>query len=223
MILSRPKLASGKKVRADANGPQPRLSAGVLDTDDAPLPRAGAAAWSGTKIAVSLLVAFLALGAAIAAILAATVLAPIPTDGERVLVLRNAYPVGQVPAGAQVYVAADPAADGALGKIYQAIAGVRAGSVVEVVAGPAATVTTDPQTGEIIADGTPTGYYGQVAPRDLGRQYVAICHFGACDLGEAVLVDQQAVIGEAKGFVTLSGVTAVPAPPTQSPTAEGAP
>lgn len=143
-------------------------------------------------------------------LVAAVTVAPILKAGSsHALVLRNAYPVGQVPADTHVYASTRPVDYSLTGKAWQVFHGVEAGSVVQIVTGPNSVVRTDAK-GWIIADGKRTAYRGKVARQNLTRQYIAICVAGACDTGAAVRVDQDAVVGEVRKRVTWGGLTEFP-------------
>lgn len=199
--MTRPRLASGRRrLRQDhtVNAPKLAANAPIIHVDRQPLwLRLSRAALGWGAVALVLTVA-------VYAVLAATVMVVMRAGDRHVVVLRNAYPVGQVPAGAYVYVSSAPVDYSHTGKLKQATVGVPAGSVVQIVAGPTGQVATD-NNGYITVDGARTPYQGQVTPRRLARQYVAICIVGACEPGQAVLVGQDTVIGAAKGYLTLTG------------------
>ena len=146
------------------------------------------------------------LGFAIYTVLALTVLVVVRVDGQNAAVLRSAFPVGQAPSGAYAYVSTAPNDNSLVGKAKQATVGADAGSVVQIVAGPYNRISTD-ERGYIVSDGQATAYRGDVDDYALDGEYVAICVTGACDPGSAVLIGQHNIIGEVKGFVTLSGIT----------------
>jgi hypothetical protein len=202
------RFSSGKRMRIDTNGRIP-APAGYGDTSR--IIQTG----DPTKEAVPVRIArniagftFLlgVLGVLVYAVLAVTVLVVMPADGQKALVLRGAFPVGQAPSGAYAYVSADPVDYSFTGKVAQATTGVKSGSVVQIVAGPTASITTDDR-GFIVADGKRTDFQGQVTARELRREYVAICVAGWCDPGKTVLIPQDNIVGGVKGFVGLGGIT----------------
>lgn len=208
----RPRLSSGPTVDlAPGNGPDlaERAPDLQLAPDREPVLRRGLRTMA--QIAVLTLVLTIAIGA----VLSATVMVGLSAgDGSRfALVLRGAYSIGSIPQGATVYVSSQPAAQDAIGHLGEAAAGVPGGSVVTIVAGPNAVITT--KAGVVHADGKSTGTRVKVNNIALDRQYVALCVSGSgCTPGEAVIVPQQNVIGAVKGYLSTTGyrtVTPVPA------------
>jgi hypothetical protein len=202
----RARLASGERTRLDTDTRTPALAgtsgARVVRTGDsrAPLPL------RVLRQTVGLIALLAGIGVAIYAVLAITVLVVLSSGDDKALVLRGAYPVGQAPTGAYVYVSSTAADHTFSGKVAQAINGVPSGSVVQIVAGPATKIGTDAD-GYIVADGERTEFQADVDPYTLGREYVALCVSGACTPGEAVLVGQDNVIGAVKGYVSAAGLT----------------
>lgn len=160
-------------------------------------------------LAAALLVAALLL--AVYATLAATVLVVLPAGGRAAVVLRNAWPVGQVPPGAYVYASPAPVDYSLPGRLVEAVWAAPPGAVVQVVAGPTAAVRTD-QDGYLVVDGTRTRFRGPVTPQNLTRRYLAACVAGDCRPGQFVFLAQDRVLGEVKGFLGPTGV-ASPARP----------
>jgi hypothetical protein len=201
----KPKLASGQRVVVDVNGvgtPGLGSQSGVVSTGEKKeaLPRRALRSVIGFAI-LGLLMLFLTY-----VVLATTVFVLMRADNHNAAVLRNTFPIGQAPADVLVYASSAPVDNTLMGKAEQAIFGVPAGSVVQIVAGPSATVSTN-KSGHIVVDGTPTNYVGEVDSQDLSRQYIAICVSGACKDGAAVMVEQDNIIGEVKGYLGLSGMT----------------
>lgn len=201
----KPKLASGQRVTVDVNGsgtPGLGSQSGVITTSETKeaLPRRALRSVIGFAI-LGLLMVFLTY-----VVLATTVFVVMRADSHNAAVLRNTFPVGQAPADVLVYASSAPADNTLIGKAEQAVFGVPAGSVVQIVAGPSATVSTD-KTGHIVVDGNATRYVGAVDSKNLSRQYIAICIAGACKQGAAVMVEQSNIIGEVKGYLGLSGLT----------------
>lgn len=163
-------------------------------------------------VGMIVLVAALILG--IYAVLAVTVLVVLRSDSDNVLVLRGAFPVGQAPAGAFAYASSEPVDYSFMGKVTQATSGVPSGSVVQIVAGPAATISTNAD-GYIVVNGEATDFHGQVDSYSLTREYVALCVSGKCEPGSAVLIGQDNIVGEVKGYLSLDGFTQ-PTAPTQN-------
>lgn len=140
-------------------------------------------------------------------VLATTVFVVMRADGHQVAVLRNTFPIGQAPADVIVYASSEPVDASVAGKAAEAVVGVPAGSVVQIVGGPFAEVATD-KDGHITVNGARTDYRGQVSERSLAGEYVAICLAGACETDTAVIVGQNNLIGEVKGYLGLTGLTA---------------
>lgn len=213
MRTRKPKLASGERVVVDVDGggtPGLGSHSGVVSTgpNKDPLPRRALRSVVGFAV-LGLVMVFLTY-----VVLATTVFVVMRADNHSVAVLRNTFPIGQAPANALVYASSAPTDQTLLGKVNQAVFGVPAGSVVKIVAGPDATVGTSPD-GHITVNGQPTGYLGKVDQRDLARQYIAICVAGACRTGAAVIFDQGNIVGEVKGYVSLSGLSVPSAPQTK--------
>lgn len=209
---AKPRLSAGKNVQIEAVSPDLAENAPAIRTGEKkePLPlRAG-------RSMFSLALGAAALAVVIVAILSATVLVALPADGHRALVLRGEYANGNVPAGALVYVSSYPAATDIPGKTGQALVGVPAGSVVQIVTGPNQDVT-NAKNGTVLANGKPTPFKVKVAPIGLDRQYIAVCISGSgCTAGKAVTVPQGNIIGGVRGYLTTSGLTA-PATPVPTP------
>lgn len=210
MKRNRPKLAAGTTIQIGANPARPDLAQGdraIRTGDDREaLPiRAG-------RTLLGLLIGGALLAAAVAAILSATVMVALSAGDHRAVVLRNAYPTDAVPSGALVYASSAPAATSMLGHIEEAVAGVPAGAVVQIIAGPNADVATD-KTGVVTVNGKPTAFTAKVSPARLRDQYVALCIAGSgCQPGAAVTIGQDNVIGSVRGYLTLTGLTPVPTP-----------
>lgn len=204
----KPKLASGERIVIDVNGPGTAglgSATGVVTTSATTeaLPKRAARSML-TFIIVGLAMTFLTYVA-----LATTVFVVMRAESHNVAVLRNTFPVGAAPADTYVYASSAAIDTSLLGKVEQAVLGVPAGSVVRIVAGPAATVWSE-KNGKIVVDGTATDYVGKVDRQDLTRQYLAMCVAGACENGSAVVIAQDSIVGEAKGYLGLDGIS----PPT---------
>lgn len=202
--LRKPKLASGERVKIRDDSGAPRLGTSNVVTIEAPkgeaLPRRAFRSVFG-------LVALLAIvAAATYAALAATVVVVLDAEDNKALVLRNTFPVGGAPEGVIVYASVDEVPTDVGSKLTQAVSGVPAGSVVQIVAGPSASVYTNPE-GFIVADGVVTEFTGQVTSRDLTHEYVALCLDGACRDDAAVIVGENNIVGEVKGYLGLDGLS----------------
>lgn len=205
----KPRLAAGKVIEvAPGSGPGLAESNKALQvgTVKEPVLR------RGVRTMAQLLVLTIVLAVSVGAILSATVMVALPSgDGRMALTLRGAYSLGSVPAGATMYASSQPATQDALGHLSDAVTGVPGGSVVKIIAGPNAKVTS--KGGEILADGKPTGVRAKVDPVGLDREYVALCLSGSgCTPGTAVIIPQGNLIGAVKGFIAGSGYTPVANP-----------
>lgn len=214
MKTARPRLASGERV-ADSEATPAFASAGP-EIEAVHNPGARAAKHVSRSIAgfvaAGMLMLFLTY-----VVLSATVMVFMRADGETVAVLRNTFPVGQAPPGAVVYASSAPVDGSFTSKVEQAIGGVPAGSVVEIVAGPAAVISADVD-GRIVADGQATDYSGVVADQSLDRAYIAICLAGSCTKDAAVIVGQDNIVGEVKGYLGFTGLTSPPSAETSRTT-----
>lgn len=213
MKSAKPRLSAGKNVQIEAISPDLAENAPAIRTGEKkealPL-RAG-------RSMLALMIGAAALTAVIVAILSTTVLVALPADPNRALVLRGEYANGNIPQGALVYVSSSPAATDIPGKAMQAIAGVPAGSVVQIVTGPNQNVA-NAKNGTVLADGKPTPFKVKVTPTGLDRQYIAVCISGSgCIAGKAVTVPQGNVIGGVRGYLTTRGLS-VPKTPVPTPT-----
>lgn len=205
MRTRKPKLASGEHVVVDVNGPG---TAGLGSQSGVVTTKAKKEALP--KRAVRSIAVFVILGCVMLfltyVVLATTVFVVMRADSHNVAVLRNTFPVGAAPADTYVYASSVAVDSTLVGKADQAVFGVPAGSVVKIVAGPAATVWSN-KAGLIVVDGTATQYIGKVDRQDLTRQYLALCVAGACEGGAAVVIEQDNIIGEAKGYLGFGGLT----------------
>lgn len=203
----KPKLASGDKIVVDASGigsPEFGSHSGIIKTAAPTEPIAKRATRSMVAFAVmGLTMLFLTY-----VVLATTVFVALRADGHTVGVMRNTFPVGQAPADAIVYVGSNSVEPTLLGRAKQAVFGVQAGSVVQIVAGPAGVMGTN-KDGYITVNGQPTTYQGQVTRQTLIGDYVAICIAGACTPGDPVLVGESNIVGEVRGYLGLDGLTQV--------------
>lgn len=207
MKTRKPKLASGDKIVVDASGigsPEFGSHSGIIKTAAPTEPIA--------KRATRSIVAFVVMGLTMLfltyVVLATTVFVALRADGNTVGVMRSTFPVGQAPADAIVYVSSETIDHTLLGRAKQAVFGVPAGSVVQIVAGPAGNVATN-KDGHITVNGQPSAYTADVTKQTLLGNYVAICVAGACTPGDPVLVGQGNIVGEARGYLGLNGLTKV--------------
>lgn len=205
MKTRKPKLASGERIVVDiSNGGTPDLGSqsGVVST--------GTQGEALPKRALRSIIAFGVLGMVMIfltyVVLATTVFVIMRADGNNVAVLRNTFPIGQAPSGALVYASSAPTDQSFVGKAEQAVFGVPAGSVVQIVAGPAAAVSTN-KDGYLVVNGKATEYQGMTDTQNIAHQYLAICVSGACKENAAVIVGEQNIIGEVKGYLTTAGIT----------------
>lgn len=201
----KPKLASGERLNVDRAGlgaPEHGAQSGII--------RTGTNAEALPKRAVRSTLTFLALGIIMLfltyVVLATTVFVALRSDNHTVGVLRNTFPVGQAPADAIVYVSNEPVGTTVLARAEQAILGVSAGSVVQIVVGPAGTIKTN-KDGYVTLNGHPTPYEVEVDERTLVREYLAMCLSGACEPGQPVRVSQANIVGEVKGYLGLGTMT----------------
>ena len=164
----------------------------------------------GRGIKGIILTVAIVLGVALAlyAIASATLMAAVPTKHGITGVVRATF-VGGVPEQGQfAFVSDDPGIDNGFGsRLLQGFIGVDSASTVEIVAGPYNAVSNGPDN-EILVDGEPSGYYGKVTPVTLNKQYIAMCVHGDCETknSDAVLVKQDAILGESKGLISTSGI-----------------
>jgi hypothetical protein len=203
----KPRLASGDKIVVDASGvgsPEFGSHSGIIKTAAPSEPIAKRATRSMIAFAVmGLTMLFLTY-----VVLATTVFVALRADGNTVGVMRNTFPVGQAPTDAIVYVSSETIDHTLLGRAKQAVFGVPAGSVVQIVAGPAGIIATN-KDGRVVVNGNPTEYTADVTKQTLMGNYVAICVAGACTPGDPVLVGEANIVGEARGYLGLSGLTKV--------------
>lgn len=207
MKTRKPKLASGEKVVVDTSGlgsPEFGSHSGVVKTAAPSEPVARRATRS--------MIAFAIMGLTMLfftyVVLATTVFVALRADNHTVGVLRNTFPVGQAPADAVVYVSSETIDPTLLGRAKQAVFGVPAGSVVQIVTGPAGAIATN-KDGYLTVNGQPTAYTAKVDKQDLIGQYVAICVAGACTPNEPVLIGESNIVGEVRGYLGPSGLTKV--------------
>jgi hypothetical protein len=200
----KPQLASGERLVVDTNGGVGAglgSQSGVVNT--------GTKKEALPRRAIRSVVGFTVLGVVMLfltyVVLATTVLVVLRADGQSVAVLRNTFPIGQAPADALVYASSAPADQTFAGKAEQAVLGVPSGSVVRIVAGPSAAVSTS-KSGHIVVNGKVTKYRGSTDTKNLQRQYIAICVGGACQSGAAVIIGEANIIGEVKGYLSLNGL-----------------
>lgn len=201
----KPQLASGRRVIVDVEGdgtPELGSQSGVVTT--------GPTGEALPKRALRSIVTFAILGfvmlLATYVVLATTVFVVMRADDHNVAVLRNTFPIGQAPADTIVYASSGDVDGTFAGRATQAVFGVPSGSVVQIVAGPVAAIGST-KDGHLTVNGKATEYEGQADPTDLSRQYVAICLSGACAEGEAVIIGQNSIVGEVRGYLALSGMT----------------
>lgn len=202
----KPKLASGDRIVVDTNGGG---SAGLGSQSGVISTRSTSEALPKRALRTVLGLILLGLGMVFLTyvVLATTVFVIMRADGHNVAVLRSTFPVGSAPANSLVYVSSSPADLSLTGKAEEAVFGVPTGSVVRIVAGPSGTVATD-KNGHIAVNGTSTNYIpvGKAFSRHLDHEYVAICITGACEQGAAVMVGENNIIGEVKGYLTTTGI-----------------
>ena len=204
MKTRKPKLASGEKVLVDASGigsPEFGSHSGIIKT--------AAPSEPVVKRVTRSMVAFAVMGLTMLfltyVVLATTVFVALRADNNTVGVMRNTFPVGQAPADALVYVSSANIDPTLLGRAKQAVFGVPAGSVVQIVAGPAGVIATN-KAGFVTVNSHPTPYAAKVTTQTLLGNYVAICVAGACAPGEPVLVGESNIVGEVRGYLGLDGL-----------------
>ena len=162
---------------------------------------------------VSLVVAAVLTVGLFYVVLAATVAGIFGAGNLHAVVLRGAFPEGSAPVGSFVYGSASPAAHDAANRLLQAVQGVPAGSVLQIIAPPDTRVANGPH-GTILSDGKPTGFTGAIKPRLLTHVYLASCVSGGCGKpGDPVILPIGNVIGGVKAYIGLSGIHAPTARP----------
>lgn len=201
----KPKLASGERIVVDTAGigsPEFGSHSGIIKTS--------APTEALPKRALRSMVTFAILGLTMLfltyVVLATTVFVALRADNHTVGVLRNTFPVGAAPANAVVYGSSVPIDPTILGRAKQAVFGVPAGSVVQIVAGPHGEIATN-KHGYVTVNGHPTDYKAKVTEQPLVRQYLAICIAGACEDQKPVLIGEASIVGEVRGYLGLSGVS----------------
>lgn len=207
MKTRKPRLASGEKIVVDTSGlgsPEFGSHSGVIKTSAPGEPV--------VRRATRSVIAFAIMGLTMLfftyVVLATTVFVALRADNHTVGVLRNTFPVGQAPADAVVYVSSTTIDPTLLGRAKQAVFGVPAGSVVQIVAGPAGNIATN-KDGYLTVNGKPTVYTAKVTKQTLIGQYVAICVAGACTPNEPVLVGESNIVGEVRGYLGPTGLSKV--------------
>lgn len=203
----KPQLSSGTRVTIDntaQTAPGISTRAGVV--------RTVVVTNTATKLvrnAVGIAILVLAVPALIYAVLASTVMVVLPTSGHNVVVLRNAFPIGQAPTGAFIYTTTSAVNDSFMTRVGQAITGVKSGAVVKILGGPNGALADAPN-GDITIGGQDTGYHQTVKPTLLADTYVGVCVISrdsACTPGDVILVPQGNVIGRVEGYLSFSGIT----------------
>lgn len=213
---SKPRLASNEII--EITNPS-KVSAGLDSAShavDLP-PSVSERAGSLLRAVAGISIAIATLGVLIYLALASTVMIVAKPLDMNAVVLRGVYPIGQAPKGAVMLATSGTAAAGVIDKLGEGTIGVDAASVVTIVTGPSSKVYNDP-SGQIMADGKPTGYWAPLDARDLSHQYIAICDKGACKPGAAVLIGERSLIGEVKGYITKIGPLSKPTTPTVATT-----
>jgi hypothetical protein len=164
------------------------------------------------KAALGLTLIIVTVAAVTYATVVSTILAFPIIDGQPVITVRGAYPLGKIPTGTNVTVIPEPVDRTLLGKASD-ILGIPRASVVTIVTGPFNKVTQGPN-GTIVTDGQPTTYTGTIANQQLNNEYLALCLLGPCGTpGDAVLINPDQIVGAARGTVAFTGVTELPPQP----------
>ena len=208
--FNKPSLASDERVIVDADTtPGLGLAHDIVRTTH-PASTVGRTVQTvtGAVIGVAVMVGLVYL------LLSTTVFTVQNANGHHVGVLRNKYPVGEVPANAIVYVSRKPVNHGTWGAMVETFTGVPGGAVVQVIAGPTGTVAVT-SAGMVTVNGAPTSYTVTTTPGEhlLTREYAAVCIAGGCGRpGALVEVPQSNVVGQAEGYVGFGHLTPVPAP-----------
>jgi hypothetical protein len=153
------------------------------------------------------------LGVTIYAIAISTIAALPNIDGATVLTIRGAYPINAIPQGTLMTIAGDTVDRSFLGKASD-IAGIPSASVVVVIAGPYGTLAIG-DAGEILIDGVSTTETGFIQEQNLDETYLTKCIIGPCgEPGALSLVSMDRVVGAAEGTFGITGISAIPIPPT---------
>lgn len=156
---------------------------------------------SVAKTVILLTIGAIAVVFAIYTALGATLMRAIPEPVGGFTWVRNATFVGGIPdQGDYIYVSTKgPADNSALGKLKQTYQGVDGGATMVVVAGPNGNVSNDAE-GNILWNEETTGYQAAIqnGSKTLGNQYLAICVEGECNVGNAYVVPQDAIVGESQ-------------------------
>lgn len=132
--------------------------------------------------------------------LSSTIMGFLKVDDTRAVLVRGAYPIGQVPAGEHVFISAQPPARDLPGKFGQTVRGVPSPAVVMIIGTPGDHVYSDEQ-GTIHVNGSATRYTGTVLERVLIEEYLGACLAGVCQAGDEVVFPQDHVIGQVTGWL----------------------
>lgn len=208
----KPRLAARSKpvvtLDEEATTARPALSAGASSVVAVTPKSATKAIKRGTNAIVKIVASFVLLLVVLYGSLAATLMVAAPSADGFTWVVRGSF-VGGIPEQGDFIYASTSHAVGtdAISKLTQAVVGVDNAAVFEVVTGPFNNIATD-NDGQILVDGEPSGYFGEVEETKLARSYLAACVQGACDEGTFVIVPHDNIAGEARGQLSLDGVGA---------------
>lgn len=200
-----PKLSQGKK-KNELPQATPRLRAPKTDTITIEKPEVAKAVKRGFGFVFGIVVSTALVLALLYLALASTLMAVVPGSGNLTWVARATFVGGEPDPGKFVYITSDPSSNnGMVNKALQGTIGVEGGATVEIVAGPYGDVRSD-KKGNIRLDKEVTGYTGNIKTHTLNKEYLAICLEGDCTPGEALIVNQANLVGEAKGRVGTDGI-----------------
>lgn len=206
--MSRPKLAKSTKEIKDASNEAARLKnpkmQQIIQVETVDPVRVAGSAISGIVKMVLILVMVLVL---MFSLITATLMAAVPGEAGLTWLARATFVGGEPESGDFAYISSKQDANSnVLEKLKQGVIALPDASVVEIIAGPAGTVVND-ETGRILYNGKPTNFVLPVEERKLLGEYLAICVKGACEPGEQILVEKASIVGEARGNLSLKGVT----------------
>lgn len=163
---------------------------------------------NGAKMTIATVLFTIGILAIIYTSLAGTLMMAAPSvhgEMQKTWVARGTFPGGQIPDGTFVYGSKSTAAStDFIGRIIEGYAGTPRAFVGEAIAGPFDSIET--VNGEIIADGTPTGYYGTINKQVLNEQYLIRCVEGTCKKGELLIAKTSSIAGEARGTIYPFGI-----------------
>lgn len=124
---------------------------------------------------------------------------------DRTWVARGTFDGGKIDAGTTVYASSTQTApQGMFKKIVESYVGTPDSFIAKTIAGPVVEVSS--KKGIIHVNGKATDHKGNIENTQLRNEYLMKCISGSCAEGEYIVVPFEAVSGEVKGTVGLSGV-----------------